>query len=110
MSDAISTGTGVISHQVVQEVLNVLTSRFPGSAASDEADRLLREVLEPLWRIQPSIALYRSALNLKARYQLHFYDALIVAAAIESGCERLISEDFQHGQRFESVTVHNPFL
>lgn len=35
---------------------------------------------------------------------------LIVAAALEAGCTRLLSEDLQHGQRIETLTVENPFL
>ncbi len=35
---------------------------------------------------------------------------LIVAAALEAGCTRLLSEDLQHGQRVETLTVENPFL
>ncbi len=41
---------------------------------------------------------------------LAFHDALILAAAIEAGCETLCSEDFQHGRRFGDCTIVNPFL
>ena len=41
---------------------------------------------------------------------LDIYDALIVAAAIEAGCETLYSEDFQHARRFGDLTIVNPFL
>jgi predicted nucleic acid-binding protein len=44
------------------------------------------------------------------RYGFHFYDSLIVAAALEAGCSRLFSEDLQHGQRIDGLTVENPFL
>jgi predicted nucleic acid-binding protein len=40
---------------------------------------------------------------------LSFYDALIVAAAILANCSTLYSEDMQHAQRIESVTIRNPF-
>jgi predicted nucleic acid-binding protein len=40
---------------------------------------------------------------------LAFYDALIVAAAIEAGCDTLFTEDMQHGRKFGSLTVVNPF-
>jgi len=33
-----------------------------------------------------------------------------VAAALEGGCARLPSEDLQHGQRINSLTIENPFL
>ena len=43
-----------------------------------------------------------------------FYDALIIIiiiiAALEAGCTRLLTEDMQHGQRIEGMTIMNPFL
>lgn len=38
------------------------------------------------------------------------YDSLIVAAALEAGCTRLLTEDLQHGQRIETLIVENPFI
>ena len=38
------------------------------------------------------------------------YDALIVTAAIESGCNTLLTEDLQHGRVIQSVRIVNPFL
>jgi predicted nucleic acid-binding protein len=56
------------------------------------------------------IRLYQRALDIQARYHFGFYDALIIAAALEAGCTRLYSEDLQHGQRIERLTIENPFL
>jgi predicted nucleic acid-binding protein len=42
--------------------------------------------------------------------QLSYWDALIVAAAERGGCDRLLTEDLQHGQRLGALTVVNPFL
>ena len=52
----------------------------------------------------------RLAVVLARDHSLAFYDALILAAAIEAGCETLYSEDFQHGRRFGDCTIVNPFL
>ncbi len=50
------------------------------------------------------------ALDIMARYQLSYWDSLILAAALESACPVLYSEDLQDGQRIEdAVTVCNPF-
>jgi predicted nucleic acid-binding protein len=43
-------------------------------------------------------------------HNVAFYDALILAAAIEAGCDTLYSEDFQHGRRFGNCMIVNPFL
>jgi predicted nucleic acid-binding protein len=52
----------------------------------------------------------RKALRLKARYQFQYYDALIVATALENGCDTLLSEDMQHGQKVEkSLGIVSPF-
>ena len=50
------------------------------------------------------------ALDLSQRHALPFFDGLIVSAALQARCEVLYSEDFQHGQTFESrLVVENPF-
>jgi predicted nucleic acid-binding protein len=41
---------------------------------------------------------------------LAFYDALIVAAATEAGCDILYSEDMQHGRAIADLTIRNPFV
>ena len=71
--------------------------------------RYMEDVLAPLYRIQPSIRLYGKSLDIHARYRFGFYDSLIVASAVEAGCNRLYTEDLQHGQRIEGVTIVNPF-
>ncbi|WP_350135697.1 hypothetical protein [Nitrosomonas sp.] len=43
------------------------------------------------------------------RHGFSFYDALIVAAAFESGCTRLYAEDLQHGQQVGELLIENPF-
>ena len=55
-------------------------------------------------------ATHAAAVALARDHSLAFYDALILAAAIEAGCETLYSEDFQHGRRFGDLMVVNPFL
>ena len=102
--------SAVISFQVVQETLHVLRRKFRVVANPPDTHDFLRNVLAPLWRVQPSAALYARALDVQERYQFSFYDALIVAAALEAGCPRLLSEDLQHGQRIEGLTIKNPFL
>ena len=42
-------------------------------------------------------------------FGLNYWDALIVAAAAQSGCTHLLTEDMQHGQQIDAVTLINPF-
>ena len=103
-------GHVAISFQVVSETLNVLTQKAVPPLTSAEAEIALNTLLEPIWKVGPSVALYSSALALQARYRYSFYDSLIIAAALEAGCDRLFSEDLQHGQRIDGLTIVNPFL
>ena len=41
--------------------------------------------------------------------ELSVYDALTVAAALDAGCQLLLTEDLQHGEKFGTLTVENPF-
>ena len=107
--DALDTGQGSISFQVVQETLNVLTCKLATPLTPEDARHFLDHVLVPLWTVWPSQALYTRALNVQARYHFSFYDALILAAALEAGCNRLWSEDLQHGQQIDGLTIENPF-
>ncbi len=106
----ISSGAASVSFQVVQETLNVLTRKLPMPMTVGDARRFLDEVLVPLWRVMPTQSLYVRALDIQARYQYAFNDALIIAAALSAGCTRLLSEDLRHGQRVEGLTIENPFL
>ena len=107
VNDSLANGTGRISSQVVQETLNVLIRRL-GFIAEDSR-RALEDFLVPLWQVNPTAALYQTAISLRSRYGFPFYDSLTVAAALEAGCIRLYSEDLQHGQRIDQLTIWNPF-
>jgi predicted nucleic acid-binding protein len=109
VESALQAHSASISFQVVQETLNVLTRKVPTPMTTEDAGRFLERVLEPLWRISPSLALYRRALDLQPRFRYSFYDSLIIASALDAGCTRLYSEDLQDGQRIEGLTLENPF-
>lgn len=109
IDSAIETDHGCISFQVVQETLRVITGKLPRPATQEAAQAFLQHSLVPLWRVMPSPGLYAKGLQLQARWQFAFYDALIVAAALEAGCTRLLSEDMQDGQRVEGLRIENPF-
>ena len=106
---ALEKRNGLISHQVVQETLNVVTRKLPVTMTVDDARRFFEQILLPFWQAMPSADLYRCGLGIQGRYGFSFYDALIIAAALESGCIQLYSEDLQHGQRIENLTIKNPF-
>ena len=97
-----------ISLQVLQEFY--VAARAPRKLAlsHDEAIRLCGQ-----WRsftvLEPTLQLFESALALCGRYQIGYYDAAILAAARQSGCAKVHSEDLNAGQDYDGVTVVNPF-
>jgi predicted nucleic acid-binding protein len=54
-------------------------------------------------------ATVESAWALESRYQLNYWDALMVAAALQQGCNLLLTEDQQHDQQIDGVRIVNPF-
>jgi predicted nucleic acid-binding protein len=106
---ALTTGLGVVSHQVIQEFLNVATRKFEVPLGPDDCRAYVEQVLTPLWHVSPTIALYLRALEVQERSGYGFYDALIVAAALQAGCRTLYTQDLQHGRQFDSLTVVDPF-
>ena len=105
----IDTQTACISFQVIQECLNTALRKAEIPLTEDEMGRYMTDVLAPLYRVQPDVRLYQKALEIRARHRFSFYDALIIAAAVEAGCKTLYSEDLTHAQQVEGVTVVNPF-
>jgi predicted nucleic acid-binding protein len=106
--DLIAEG-GTISVQVLNELTNVLRKKDNRSwrdieLVLDDVDTALEPAL-PL-----TAATTRAALALARDHGFAFYDALIVAAAIEAGCDVLYSEDMQHGRSIGGLAIVNPFL
>jgi predicted nucleic acid-binding protein len=102
------TGAGRTSYQVLAEFYRVTTKKFRPGLAVEVARVDIRRLTE--WNpVTPSPSLFEQAWALHGRYSLQWFDSLIVAAAQESGCRYLLSEDFQHGQSFGGVHVVNPF-
>jgi predicted nucleic acid-binding protein len=57
-----------------------------------------------------TIDLHAAARALAEDHRLSFYDALIVASAIEAGCDVLYSEDMEHSRTIGGLAIVNPFL
>ena len=110
ITEAVKSGRGVVSYQVVQEFLHLALRRFAKPMTAVEAELYLNAVFQPLLAVHSSQSLYVEALHLHERYRLSWYDSLIVAAAIQANCDVLYSEDLQNGQRFGQLRVKNPFI
>lgn len=107
--DGVREGNLSLSYQVVQEFISVALRKNRIQMEPAHAEAYMRNTLMPMWKVWPSEELYALAMQFTTRYTISFYDALIVAAAVLSGCETLYTEDLQDGMVFESVKVINPF-
>ena len=110
IADALRTRRGVISTQVVQEFLNLATRHARPVFSLSEAAEYMSKVLWPLVGHVPSREFYEHALQIRSETGYSFYDALIVTAAVESGCRVLYTEDLQHDRIIQNLRVVNPFL
>ena len=109
VNTALVEGSAQISFQVVQETLNVITRKLKVPVRLEDAHQFLDQILVPLWKINPNRVLYQRGLEIRTRYQLGFYDSLIIAASLQAGCKTLFSEDLQHGQQIETLIIQDPF-
>lgn len=109
LEDALD-GKGCISSQVIQEFLNVAMRRLNPPFATAQSQRYLEAVLFPLCEFYPNDGFFQRGLGIQERWRFSWYDSLIITAALECRCETLYSEDLQHKQKIEDLTIINPFV
>ncbi len=97
-----------ISTQVLTEFANICRRKYGYDWPA--IDNLLTEVMVNFSvHINTPQTILR-ATQVAQRYGFSWFDSLIVAAALESGCQTLYTEDLQHGQLLDgSLQVLNPF-
>ena len=99
---------GVLSIQVLQEFYITITRKLKKPLASTKALEVIEEYLT--WTVVENTGrLLTSAIELQQKAHLSFWDAMVVQAAIDAGCDKLYSEDMNAGQRFGSLVIVNPF-
>lgn len=96
----------VLSTQVVQEFYSVGARKF--ALPRQQLKRAVSTLLAlPLVLLGPSHIL--KAIENEERYQISFWDGLILAAAESGGAEVLFTEDLNDRQQYGPVLVRNPF-
>jgi len=98
---------GCLSVQVLQEFYVVGARKLIEIEPAD-----LRVILADLalWRVHtPTAADVLGAVDLHERYQVSFWDAMILQSAARLGCTVVWSEDLNAGQEYQGVRVFNPF-
>jgi predicted nucleic acid-binding protein len=100
---------GTLSVQVLNEFANVARSKLKWPWLDIETTLAL--VRGRSGRVRDiSVLTHDAALALARDHGLAFYDALIVASAIEAGCDTLFTEDMPHDRKFGRLAIVNPFL
>lgn len=98
----------VLSTQVLTEFYVTATRKLAVPLTHEEAavavDRLARFEV-----VGHDASLVQGAIQLRTNVAISLWDALIVRAAAAAGCERLLTEDLNAGQRIAGVLVENPF-
>lgn len=97
----------VISTQVLNEFTNV--ARKKAKLEWQEIHDLSNAIQSLAETIPLDLAIHNRALTIATSYGYSFYDSLIIAAALVSECNLLISEDMQDGQLIADLKIKNPF-
>ena len=97
----------VISVQVLNEVTSVCRRKL--QLGWPETLELLAAVKASCQTVPLTVQTHARAVQLAQTHTLSFYDALIVAAALDSGAHTLWSEDMHDGAVIEGLRICNPF-
>ncbi len=100
--------TIVLSSQVLGEFFVVVTRRIKEPMSADKAERNI-DILSVLPVVEIDLPLVKRAIHTHKNYGISYWDALIVSAAERTGCNIILSEDFNEGQKYNGILVENPF-
>lgn len=101
-------GNGALSTQVLQEFYITVRRKIQRPLTPSQARGIIEGYL--VWDVvQNNPASILRASEIEERYQLSFWDALIVCAAAAVNATRILTEDLNHGQLIEGVRIVNPF-
>jgi predicted nucleic acid-binding protein len=100
-------GEVILPVQVLGEFFAVLTRKMRW-----EADAARRAAMLWLGRTVPvatTESTLQEAMQIVVAHRLSSWDAVVLAAAAQAGCDVLLTEDLQDGFVWRGVTVRNPF-
>ena len=99
---------GCLSVQVLQEFCVNVTRKIPKPLGFEEAGNIVTSLGS--WRVHsPSLADVTAALLRQKRFDISFWDSMILESASQLGCALVWSEDLNSGQLYGDVEVRNPF-
>ena len=108
IKNAVINGNGVISTQSLQEFFAATTRKL--MCSKEKAMEYLENFKDSFAVEQVSVAHILKAVDICIKNHFSFWDSIILAAAIQSGCVICYSENLTNGQIIEGVKVVNPFV
>ncbi|MCL1806569.1 MAG: PIN domain-containing protein [Oscillospiraceae bacterium] len=97
-----------VSTQVFNEICNVMTKKL--KMRIEEVTQIIEAVYRSCNTSTVSYDTIQKALRLKEQYHYSYYDSLILASALESGCQTVFTEDMRDGQTIDNrLELVNPF-
>jgi len=97
-----------LSVQVLQEFYVNATGKLAHTLPEGDAMRFLAQIMRrPVVALTPD--LFLRAVEVKNRYQISYWDAAVVAAALTLGCETLYTQDLSDGQDYDGLRAVDPF-
>jgi len=108
LKESIAQESAVLSVQVLGEFFTVVTKKIKPPMSADNAGRIIATL-----RILPvevvDYSLVERAIDTHIRYSIHYWDALVVAAAERANCTTIATEDLNPDQKYNGIAVFNPF-
>ena len=105
---AVKNGSGVLSTQVLGEFFTVVTEKIKVPLSVKNARDIIKYMGSmPVQEID--LLIVNRAIDTLEQYKISYWDSLIIAAAERAGCNHILSEDLNAGQKYHEMEIINPF-
>lgn len=105
---AVKNGSGVLSTQVLGEFFTVVTKKIKVPLSVKNARDIIKYMGSmPVQEID--LLIVNRAIDTLEKYKISYWDSLIIAAAERAGCNHILSEDLNAGQKYYEMEIINPF-
>ena len=101
---------GIVSYQVVQEFFHIALRKFAAPMPIPDCEQYRAITFRPTLAVYFSALLCGEALRIHGQHGVPWFDALILAAALQAECDALYGEDLQHEPTFGKLKIQNPFI
>jgi predicted nucleic acid-binding protein len=106
--DKLLSDGGTISMQVLDEFASVSQRKM--RRPMHEIRVLLGDIRAVCDVVTATLAVHDKGIDIAERYKFSVYDSMLIAAALRANCTTFYTEDLQHGQVIEGLTIRNPFI